>query len=1016
MAVVVCSLAQTETATISGLVTDQQGALIVGADVVITNTDTSVGFRQTTNKNGLYVASGLKPGHYRVTVSRGGFRTVNLTDLVLNVQDSFSQNFKLQVGSASESITVVAEGAAVNTESATVSTVIDRTFVDNLPLNGRSFNTLLQLTPGVVIAPTGGRITSPGQFSVAGQRTDANNFTVDGVSANFGVAASPNPGASGTGSAQAFSALGGTSSLVSVEALQEFRVATSSYAPESGRAPGGQVALTTRSGTNALHGGMYEYFRNDLMDANDWFANQAGLPRPKERHNNFGAYAGGPILRNRTFFFASYEGTRLRQPATSVLLVPSVFARTSAPSSLAPYLDAYPLPNDKTIVSGVYTATLNSSFSNAAQLDAGSIRIDHRLGSRVSLFARYNDAPSELLNRNEGTSTLSANPVGASTFTLGLNIAPNSRTLNTLRANYSTQHAANSSSLDSFGGAVPPPDSLLTANLVGQNFVSFGTFDVGSYHKGPSARNTTRQFNLVDDYGALVGSHQLKFGIDYRRINLKTSPAVEQVFYTTPTVQQFLTSNGQVTLQVNTKAPGRIKSQALSMYVQDTWNPFPRLTLNYGVRWELSPAPTGLGGTVLASWLNVDNPEQISLAPHGTPVWHTKYSNFAPRVGIAYALTDDGGFVIRAGGGLFYDLGLGTVSNLVNDWPNTATNSFQNVNLPVSDLDPFIPALSTSTPYGVVEAFDPNLALSRSYQWNVAIEKSFGRRQVISATYLGQAGSRLLRQEALFRPNPNFAREFFLTANSARSNYDALQLQYRKMLSQGLQALVSYSWAHSLDNSSNDVVAGLSRTVISAENDYGASDFDVRHSLSGGLSYAIPSALKSGPLAALVRDWSLQSIFVVRSGFSFNALVIGQSPDIGGFVETRPDLVPGQQLWLHDSAAPGSKSLNPNAFVVPSTTRQGNERRNDINGFGMTQIDLSVERKFRLRESTSLQLRGDAFNVTNHPNFSNPSGLFQFGPSELQSGDMLNQLLGGLNPLFQQGGPRSLQVSLRLEF
>lgn len=295
------TVAQVDTASISGIVTDQSGAIVVGAEVFVTNSDTNITSRVASNQSGVYLVTGLKPGRYRIKVDKEGFKGINLTDLVLNVQDSVNRNFALQVGSTSESVTVTATGLNVNTTDGSVSTVIDREFVEKLPLNGRSFNTLLQLTPGVVIAPAN-NLTTPGQFSIAGQRTNANNFSVDGVSANFGVGAGTGQTQSGTGTAQAFSAIGGTSSLVSVDALAEFRVQTSSFAPEFGRSPGGQVILSTRSGTNILHGGVFDYFRNTAMDANDWFANQIGNPRAPEHHNDFGAFVGGPIWKDKTFF------------------------------------------------------------------------------------------------------------------------------------------------------------------------------------------------------------------------------------------------------------------------------------------------------------------------------------------------------------------------------------------------------------------------------------------------------------------------------------------------------------------------------------------------------------------------------------------------------------------------------------------------------------------------------------------------------------------------------------------
>jgi hypothetical protein len=1011
------ALAQSGSASLFGRVTDQENLVMPDVEVEIKNVDTGITQLTKTNGEGMYIFPSLQPGHYLMNVRRLSFRAVSVTGITLNVQDNLSRNFVLQVGSSTVSITVTADSVNMNTTNASVSTVIDRNFVESLPLNGRSFNTLLQLTPGVVIAPIVGNAAT-GQFSISGQRADANNFLVDGVSTNFGVSPTLGITASGTGGSQAFSALGGTSSLISVDALQEFRIETSSFAPEFGKTPGGQVILTTRSGTNDFHGAIFDYFRNTVMDANDWFANEAGLPRAPEHHNDFGGVLGGPIWKDRTFFFFSYEGARLILPTAQTGIVPSDDARTgkttpAASAAILPFLNASPKPNGP-VAPDDFTAQFTGNASNSATLNATSIRLDHIFNSRFSVFGRYNDAPSQTVSN--GLSELDTITTNTRTLTVGLTMLPNNMVSNTLRGNYSTQRSSLTSVLSTLGGAVPLDPKLLIGSLsAGDAYAGFTTLETGSYFTGPNARNRTTQLNFVDDLAVSVRSHQLRFGGDYRTIFLDANPSLQSLNYLANSVQDFV-STGTASLSVSTLAPARILAQSLSLYAQDTWRVSSRLTMTYGVRWELAPAPSARGTTTLASWSNINNPAEIALAPSGTPLWKTTYRNFAPRIGVAYALTEKGDLVFRAGGGMFYDLGVGSSADLTSTFPNSASQFVPSVAMPVVNITPFIPVISLQPPFGFVEAFSPNLKLPRSYQWNIALEKSFAGRQAVSVTYIGQAGRDLLRQEALFAPNSNFSSDFVSTQNEARSNYDALQLQYQRPVSARLQAILNYTWSHSVDNSSNDAVAVLSHTIISGANDYAASDFDIRHSFSGALTYDIPIWARPGPVSLLTRDWSLDTVIIARTGFPFNGVILSASPDPTGTAKSRPDLVPGQPFWIANAMAPGGKSLNPAAFSIPSTIRQGTEGRNDIPGFGLTQVDLSLGRKFSLTERVKLQFRADAFNLFNHPNFTNPPAFVEFGPAFLQSFQMLNRGLGGLNPLFQEGGPRSLQLSLKLFF
>jgi hypothetical protein len=1015
-------VAQSPNGTINGLVLDPSNRVIAGADILLINDVTGVKYAGKTNDEGVYVVPNLPPGPYRLQVSKVGFKTLIKPDIVLNVQDALSINFTMPVGATFETLTVEGGAPLVNTESAAVSTVVDRQFVENLPLNGRSFNTLMQLTPGVVIAqqPSGAQNGgAPGQFSVAGQRTDSNNLTVDGVSANFGVVPSYASGASGTGTAQAFSVLGGTSSLVSVEALQEFRIETSSFAPEFGRSTGGQVVLTTRSGTNQLHGELYEYFRNDALDASNWFNGTVvpALPKAAERHNDFGGFVGGPIQKDKTFFFFSYEAARLRLPQTQIIQVPSAHARSVAPPQVLPFLDAYPQPTDRDLIPGVYTGQFTGSFSNGASLNAASLRVDHEIDSRFSVFGRYNYAPSSTTNRSQTLNDLNAVALNTQTLTVGVNMAFTHSVFNAIRGNYSRQDATSVYSMDSFGGAVPLDPNLLTGGLsIRTTNASFGTPDTGiRYLLGPGANNHAKQLNLVDDLVVVVGAHQLKFGGDYRAIFFDSSNFQHSVELTPASIQD-LVATGTAALFSSTVKPSQLLSQAFSVYGQDTWKLNQRLTLVYGLRWEVSPAPSGRGSTILGAWASLDNPASLALAPTGTPVWRTVYRNVAPRLGIAYSLTSDDKLVLHAGAGVFYDLGVGSAADLATHYPNHAFCFSSGVTLPVTDIAPFLPTISVLPPYPVyVEGFSPSLGTPRSYQWNVAIEKQIGGKQALSFTYLGQAGRELLRQEAFFQPNANFSGDFLVTANSAFSNYHALQVQYRRHLSAGLQALANYTWAHSLDNASNDVVDGLPSNVISAASDYGNSDFDIRHTFSAAITYDIPG-IRKGALHAVSKDWTISSVVVARTGFPFNLELFGTSPDPLGFATTRPDLVAGQSLWVPVPTAPGRQSINAAAFSIPGTVRQGTEPRNDIPGFSLTQIDLSLARKFAVTDRINIQFRADAFNLVNHPNFANPLGFLEFGPTYLNSTEMLNQALGGLNPLFQQGGPRSLQISLKLAF
>ena len=504
LAGVVC--AQSTNASLTGRVTDPTKARIAAARVAAISSGTNIRNKTITNESGEYYLPNLPPGTYRIEVEKTGFKTLIRADVILHVQDALDIDFEMTVGPASESISVEGGAPLVNAESATVSTVVDSKFVEDLPLNGRSFQTLIMLTPGVVVTQTA--FDDQGQFSVNGQRADANYFTVDGVSANFGVTGYLPLVQGGTGALPAQSAAGGTNSLVSVDAMQEFRVQTSSFAPEFGRTPGGQFSIVTRSGTNDFHGTLFEYFRNRVLDANDWFVNYNHLPAPEERQNDFGGVFGGPIVKDKTFFFFSYEGLRLRQPATQETVVPDSTSRQQASASILPYLNAYPAANGSELGGGL--AQFNGSYSNPSSLDAYSLRMDQVLNSKLTLFGRYDYSPSSLAQRapfsnSPALSTTESESSHVQTLTVGLTELVRPEISNEVRANYSNDRVGTRFSLDNFDGAVPPPDSVLfpAGFSSGNGLLEFLILGSGEIATGKFGIDEQRQVNLVDNLSVI---------------------------------------------------------------------------------------------------------------------------------------------------------------------------------------------------------------------------------------------------------------------------------------------------------------------------------------------------------------------------------------------------------------------------------------------------------------------------------------------------------------------------------
>jgi hypothetical protein len=866
--------------------------------------------------------------------------------------------------------------------------------IERMPLNGRGVLGLMELTPGAIVVPaTRGEA---GQFTVDGQRPNTNSFLVDGVGANVGVSAGGQPAQVTGGALPAVTAYGSLDSLLPLEAIDEFRVRAADMAPEAARLPGAVVTLSSRSGSNEFHGSLNYRVRHESLAANDWFANTTGLGRAPLRLQDLSPSLGGPIRRERSFFFLAYERLALRGPYVWQQAVPTADSRQAAPDYMQPALALFPAPNGAFLGDG--TAQWSGRNIRPSALNSGAARIDQAVASRITLFGRYNDAPS---SNEYGSTQVNRLDLRFQSLTVGLNVRPTARFTVDFRANESRSRV--DSTWSEAGGAAPQGCPLQTisahynsASAACPALVQLVIGGVGEVAVGSEGERRQRQFQATLPASLNLGSHGLRFGADYHRMTLVRRDAGDALSLIaqdiTGVIQPFgLWIGRSPAVRRSTEAP------EWSAWVQDTWRLGSRLTVTPGLRWQLDPPP------VPAVPIYLYFPSTGTFFTSSDPLWPRTSGNLAPRLGAALRLDRDGGTVLRGGAGISYDSGLGVVTDLLNNGPLDALQFTSGMHAP----------FSTVLSYG----FMPDLRPAQVTHWDVSLDHALSMRDLISIGYVGSAGRRLLRRE-LGGPGNTPTALFVTTTNHGASDYEGLQLQYRRRLSRGLDASASYAWSHSIDNDSSDAFLMWAGAGTSLAGDRGSADFDLRHSFTAAITYEFATTV---PALRLLRGWALDGMVRARTGFPVTVLESDQYMGIPIANAFRPNLDGSQPVWLADSATPGGRRLNPQAFPMPAAGVQGNLGRNAIRGFGMGQADLAVRREFRLGERRAIQLRIEAFNATNHANFADPV-KFLNSPVFGRSVSMLNLMLGtgspgsGLAPLLQTGGPRSVQVGLRFRF
>jgi len=983
-----------ELGRVEGTVRDGSQAVVPGALVSSIQEETGFQFVATANGTGEFHLT-VPAGHYNIVARRVGFRTVSRLSVMVTAGATRKVDFELHPDSLTETITVSDSVLPPARTGSRGEIVVRPDDLDGLPGSDRTVMGLLREAPGLLLTPANGG--EPGQASSLGARPDSNNYLVDGLSANNAVAGGGWPSFLPLASLPALSALGTTHDLAVLDAIEEVIIDPQGLGAGTSQAAGATIMVRTKSGTNQFHGSAFGILRPGAFAASDWFANRNGMGGGGNLLTDAGASAGGPLVRGRTFFFAAVEILHLRQDYSWITTVPSMTERLLAPAPLQPFLGRFPVPNGPALDFGI--AELRGSKSYPGGLDAGSVRLDHRLRARTWAFLRAAITPSwnELgyaqVNLSQYRNTVAA---------LGLTHEGSRWTHYTRigfsRAEAETKLLSNPETAD-FYSEFPS---------MAADFLSLSVGGAGSISLGQSGSNRQDSIEISHTAALRFGHHELQAGADYQQLHpLRNGPVAGLTIafgtYTGPTygpAAPVWVTQSEVPLDT-------LRLNQASGFLRDTWNVSSRLTVVLGIRANWVDTPPIPAASYLYSVGETGSWMQVSPLAAGAPLWHGSLAP-DPSVSLAWRPGVGDGTVLRASWSEIHDNGSQIAATLLNPLPDAALRTVGSTSAYFSPMD------SVSLGYG----FSSDLRLPAANRWSASLEHELSRRGILQVSYSGMSSANLLRIETAVNPSPglpNLAQLLFATSHGMAA-YHGLNAVYRRPLAGGLQGQVAYSWSHAIDTGSSASSLFLTAPGVSAQNDRGDSSFDARQTLTAALSYATP-ALR--PFRGLLKGWNLGTFFYTRTGFPADIL---SSESLDGFAiaNLRPNLVPGLPLWIPNADVAGGRQLNPAAFA-PAAAIPGNLGRDAVRGFGMWQADCSAGRSFVWHEKLRLSIRGEAYNIFNHPQFAEPMPYLS-NPMFGQPGSSLNLMMGsgsptsGQSPAFQMGGPRSLQLHLRLSF
>jgi hypothetical protein len=977
------AFAQSSGGTISGVVKDGTGAVLPGATVIVTNTDTSIARTLVTDDGGRYTAPDLSPGPYSVKASLDGFTTVNRSGISLTVGQQAVVNVELSVGRMVDEVTVVGEATTVDTKSASTGGLVSTQQIEGLPLNGRSFIELANLTPGVQLTQTGGQSTSTGfgaKLSVNGSRYTANLFTLDGTNLNDEYS-------------QAGSASG---NVLGVEAIREFQVLTNSFSAEFGSHTGGIINAATKSGTNQSHGSLFEFHRDDHLDAKNYFDTE----KPPFKRNQFGFSLGGPIVRNHTFYFANYEALHEQLGETTFFNVPADSVRGRAITSIRPWIDSYPLPND-----GVFFGSTRGEYERVGERKTDEQyamgRIDHQLTSAQQVFVRYTlddakqDDPSAGVIAGSRLKTRTQYLTSEHTWVRG------SSFLN--RA----QFGLTRSRLDGIDYLLPGqsmPQTTFTDIDRGLAVISVnGLAALGGSTTNPKF-HIFNNYQFRDNITSNHGSQTLKVGAEAQMLQFNlTSDFTSMGQYTFSSLDNFLI--GRVN-QFNAVVPGSdaqrsLRQTAFGFYLQDDIQARRNLTLNLGVRYDPTTSVTDTKNR-LAQLIDFSS---STATLNDTTVVHTLFKNpslknVSPRVGFAWDVRGNGKTAIRGGAGLFDDLIL-ISTPIVQNTAVRVPPFFNRGGLVGSSAFAVDFPNAYTTQAGLLaaqaqlEGIQYDIDQPRMAKWNVNVQRELFAKTVLEVGYSGSHGMNLIRQvftngrvaavtadgRLFVAPDtplaqPNFGRMRFRISD-ATSDYNGLTIGLNHRMVHGLQAQVSYTLSKSMDDGASalggndfDSEGGGSRYLLSK--DRGLSPFDTRHQIVANLTYQLPFAHGASGIAhALASGWTVSTLIRLRSGYPFSAFSgVDTGLQVNGWAPEYPDLAPGASV--NPVLGTVDHWFDPSAFVLPAPGYIGTLPRNTIIGPNMKTADLMTGKNFALWGSSELQFRLEVYNLFNRANFGLP--------------------------------------------